>query len=173
MTLTLRKSWSSLKAVIMAGGKGTRLSPLKPILDLCGYPMYFWVYRTLLNFTREIYLAITPSSPLIFSEFNKIVTEGKGYEVDIITVLKKVGFPTLIVPSDTPFIPEDAIYSLLQCDKAVCSLVTKSGFVGISLWNNMNFEDYKNVYYYKDIMNVNTIAEYIAVKNLCKKLEYS
>ena len=171
--MTLRKSLSNLKAVIMAGGKGTRISPFKPILDLCGYPMFYWVYKTLLNFTSEIYLAITSSSPLIFSDFKKIITEGKGYEFDVVSVVKMVGFPTLVVPSDTPFIPSEAILSLLSCEKSICSLVTKDGFVGISLWNGLDFKDYENVYFEGEILNVNTFNDYIKAKNLCKEIDYS
>lgn len=173
MRMTSRRNSLNLKAVIMAGGKGTRLSPLKPILDLCGYPMFYWVYKTLTNFTREIYLAITPSSPLVFIDFKKILTEGKGYEYDVVSVLRKSGFPTLIVPSDTPFIPEEAVLSLFSCKKSICSLVTKNGFVGISLWNRLDFEDYENVYYDGEIINVNTFSDYITVKNLCREMEYS
>ena len=173
MKMTLKRSLSNLKAVIMAGGKGTRLSPLKPILDICGYPMFYWVYRTLLNFTMEIYLAITPNSPLIFTSFKKIITEGKGYESDVVTVVRKLGFPTLIVPSDTPFIPVEAILPLFSCEKSICTLIAKNGFIGISLWNGLNFEDYENVYYDGEIINVNTLTDYITVKNLCKDMEYS
>ena len=173
MRMTLKKNLLNLKAVIMAGGKGTRLSPLKPILDICGYPMFFWVYKTLLNFTREIYLAITPTSPLIFTCFKKIITEGKGYEYDVVAVIRKLGFPTLIVPSDTPFIPKEAILSLFSCKKSICSLVARNGFVGISLWNKLDLKDYENVYYDGDIINVNTFNDYNAAKNLCKDMEYS
>ena len=173
MRKTSRRNLLNLKAVIMAGGKGTRLSPFKPILDICGYPMFYWVYRTLLNFTKEIYLAITPSSPLVFADFKKIITEGKGYEYDVITVIRKTGFPTLIVPSDTPFIPREAILSLFSCKRSICSLVTKGGFVGISLWNRLNLQDYENVYYDGEIINVNTFSDYVTVKNLCKDMEYS
>ncbi|BFH73679.1 NTP transferase domain-containing protein [Sulfurisphaera javensis] len=167
------KSLSGLKAIIMAGGKGTRLSPFKPLLDLCGYPMYYWVYRNLLNFTNEIYLAITPYSPLIFSEFRKVITEGKGYEYDVIEAIKKVGFPVIIVPSDTPFIPEEAMYKLFNCEKPICSLLTKSGYVGISLWKEFKFNEYENVYFEKEIINVNTLSDYLNVKNLCKSMEYN
>lgn len=169
----MRKSWLSLKAIIMAGGKGTRLSPLKPLIDLCGYPMFYWVYRSLLNFTDEIYLAITRYNPLIFSSFKKVITDGKGYENDVIQAIGKVGLPVIVVPADTPFIPEEAIYKLYSCKKSICTLVTKSGFVGISLWNEMKLNDYENIYYEGEIINVNTLSDYITVKNLCKTIEYS
>lgn len=168
---TSKKNLLNLKAIIMAGGKGTRLSPLKPLIDICGYPMYYWVYRTALKFTSDIYLAITLQSPLIFSSFNKIITDGKGYEEDVIKVVKQVGFPTLVLPSDTPFIPEESIQELFSCKKSICSLVTKSGYIGISLWNELNLDSYQDVYFEGEIINVNTIKDYLNVKNLCKRMD--
>ena len=155
----------------MAGGKGTRFTPLKPLVEICGYPSYYHVYKTARNFAEEVYLAITVKSPLIFSTFPKVITSGLGYEDDVVEAVRKVGVPTLVFPSDTPFIPLDAVETLIsECKADVCSLLNFNEFVGISLWKGLSLNNYQTVKYDKHkIYNVNTYEDYVKVNYLCNE----
>ncbi|BCU68975.1 hypothetical protein KN1_02720 [Stygiolobus caldivivus] len=153
----------------MAGGKGTRFTPLKPLVEVCGYPSYYHVMRTAKNFAEDIYLAVTVFSPLIYSDFPKVITSGKGYENDIYEAVKKVGIPVLVFPSDTPIIPLESVELLLkECKADICSLVNFGDYVGISLWRGYNTSNFQDIEYSgSKIFNINTYQDYVIVKYLC------
>ncbi|MFP3260520.1 MAG: NTP transferase domain-containing protein [Sulfolobus sp.] len=161
-----------MKAIIMAGGKGSRFTPLKPLVEVCGYPMFYHVYRRVREIAEDVYIAITPSSPLVFSSLPKIITKGLGYEEDVVEAVSKVGFPVLVLPSDTPLIPKGVLeYLITHCRSSICNLVGINGYVGISLWNSLNFNDYEDVNVNYHIYNVNKFEDYIKVKNLCYEMD--
>ncbi|WP_240931284.1 NTP transferase domain-containing protein [Acidianus sulfidivorans] len=163
----------------MAGGKGSRLSNCyKPLFEVCGKPMILWVYDTLLQITdkRNIYVATLVyhrTLPIIYKlfDYSKIIfTRGLGYEYDIMEAVKKVGFPVLIVPSDTPFISKEDLLKLISsCDSAICNLLSNSGYIGISFWKSSNINDYSNIESRKEIINVNTREDLVNVTNKCKE----
>ncbi|MEJ2777520.1 NTP transferase domain-containing protein [Stygiolobus sp. RP850M] len=159
-----------MKAIIMAGGKGTRFTPLKPLVEVCGLPSYYRVYQVARMFAEEVFLAITNSSPLIFSALSKIITEGRGYEMDVYEAVKTVGVPTLVFPADTPIIPIDAVEILISsCEADICSLKNHGDYVGISLWRGFNTSNYQDVEYSSSkIYNVNTYEDYVRVNYLCR-----
>ncbi|AHC50887.1 GTP:adenosylcobinamide-phosphate guanylyltransferase [Sulfolobus acidocaldarius SUSAZ] len=161
-----------MKAIIMAGGKGSRISPYKPILEICGYPMYYWVYRSLREFAEEIYLAITPWSSLIFSEIPKVITYGNGYENDVIEAVRQVGFPVIVSPSDTPLIPKHVFMKLISdCRAQICSIKDVKDYVGISLWKSLKLNEYQDILVEEEILNVNTPEDYRKVKNICNNID--
>ncbi|WP_246263781.1 NTP transferase domain-containing protein [Metallosphaera tengchongensis] len=162
-------------AVIMAGGKGSRLSPMKPVLKVCGRPMIQWIIDVAEKFSERVIVATVRGHPaeeelsLLSKEI--IYTSGKGYEEDVVEALRQVKLPALVLSCDLPFIPREAFETLLRrCRSSICSLYTGSGFVGMSLWNSLNLNDYETIHFHKDIINVNTIDELEKANKLCSNL---
>ncbi|NON62902.1 NTP transferase domain-containing protein [Acidianus sp. RZ1] len=159
-----------MKAIIMAGGKGTRLSPMKPFLEVCGKPMIQRVYDIAHKFAETVFIATVPSNPVyieIVKTFNNVIlTSGKGYEFDVIEAINRVGFPVLVFPSDTPFIPDRAIYTLLACQRDICTLFSRGKYVGISFWRKFG-DDYEDVVIDYEISNVNTKEDLEKINKSC------
>lgn len=173
---TLKKSLSDLKVVIMAGGKGSRLSPIKPVIEVCGKPMILWIYEFSKQFTDRIFIATVKDHPAlpklkeIISTNNIIFTEGKGYEFDVIEAVEKVGLPCLVFPSDTPFIPKGAIEKLInECETSICTLLSKGEFVGISLWNSLDTSSFSSINTDYEIDNVNTNKDLLKINEKCSE----
>lgn len=166
-----------INSIIMAGGLGTRFTPYKVILKVCGKPMIRWVYETLSEFTDKVYIVLSENRIVntrileMFPKESIIFTSGKGYENDIIEAISQVGLPTLVVPADTPFIKKYQLEKLiLNCDKSICTLLCKNGYVGISIWRELNLQDYKDIIIDEEILNVNTLEDYIKANNICSTL---
>jgi GTP:adenosylcobinamide-phosphate guanylyltransferase len=158
-----------MKAVIMAGGRGTRFTPLKPLAEVCGFPLYYFSYRLAKEFAEEVYLAVTPWSPLLLSDLPKVITSGRGYENDVLEAVRAVGYPSLVLPADS-LVKKASVEALVrQCKSAVCSLTYKGEFVGVSLWNWDDLNDYSSIESPEPVLNVNTLADYALAKNKCNE----
>lgn len=176
---TLEKNLLNLKAIIMAGGKGSRLkNPSKPFIEVCGKPMILWVYETARKIVSEnnIYVAtlkdhlVLPLLKSIVSEERIIFTSGKGYEYDVVEAIIKVGTPAILLPADTPFIYLDDLFNLVSlCKTAICNLTSNGNYVGISFWRSLDFNSYSNIESTHYIINVNTNEELKVVKEICKE----
>lgn len=163
----------------MAGGKGSRLgTQYKPFIEVCGKPMILWVYDTVRSLVNEdeIYVSTIENHPIlpllekVINVKNIVFTSGKGYEYDILESIQKVGLPTIVLPSDTPFVASDDILTLINyCKSSICNLVYNGKFVGISYWNSLNLDDYCNIESREEIINVNTIDDLEYVENKCKE----
>jgi GTP:adenosylcobinamide-phosphate guanylyltransferase len=157
----------------MAGGKGSRLSPRKPLLVVCGTPMIVRVYCAARKISEQIYI-VTVKNHIIEKELreyfsNIIYTSGKGYENDILEAVKMVGFPVLVLPSDLPFLKIDDIKPIFNCKSSICTLLSRGKFVGISLWNSDNPSDFSSIESNRDIMNVNTEEDLSKANKLCNE----
>ncbi len=160
----------------MAGGKGSRLSPMKPVLEVCGKPMILWIYEFSKQFSDKIFIATVKGHPTlpvlkgIFPTSSIIFTEGKGYEFDVVDAVKSVGFPCLVLPSDTPFIPKKAVEILLnECESSICTLLSKGKFVGISLWRSMDTSSFSSIDTSYEIANVNTNKDLLKINEECRE----
>lgn len=161
-----------MRAVIMAGGKGSRFTPLKPLLEVCGKPMILRVYEVLASFAEEVFVATVKGHPAeagLLSLFPKVVyTSGRGYENDVLEVVNMVGVPLIVSSADLPFLPGDALSLLLHsCSVSICSLLDRSGFVGVSVWRDLSLENYDSVRYPGELVNVNTRVDYEKANKLC------
>ncbi|MEM1626727.1 MAG: NTP transferase domain-containing protein [Sulfolobaceae archaeon] len=163
-------------SIIMAGGLGTRFSPYKVIYNICGKPMIKWVFDTLIGISRKVYIALSRDRVVnkyilnLFPKDNIIYTSGKGYENDIVEAIKLIGTPVLVVPADVPFISKSLILKLiLECDKSICTLLCKNGYLGISVWRDLNFNEYKDIIVNEELLNINTLEDYIKANNICKQ----
>ncbi|MCI2415234.1 MAG: NTP transferase domain-containing protein [Candidatus Aramenus sp.] len=161
-----------MKAIIMAGGKGTRLSPEKPLLEVCGTPMILRVYSFARSLTDEVYVA-TIRGHIVDEKLGRLLkivyTDGRGYEEDVVQAVRTVGFPTLVLPSDTPFLSWDDVKPLFECKSSVCTLLSRGRFVGVSLWRSDNLKDYSSVEVEKEVINVNTPDDLTKANILCKE----
>ncbi|WP_238027501.1 MULTISPECIES: NTP transferase domain-containing protein [Metallosphaera] len=157
--------------IIMAGGKGSRLSPLKPVMEVCGKPMIQWVVELALKYSGDVYIATVRGHPAEdrLSKIRKLLyTSGRGYENDVVEAVSSVKLPALVLPSDVPFLEEDAVELLLrECDSSICTLLTQGDFVGVSLWKSLNLQDYQSINYPRRIMNVNTWNDLTEINKLC------
>lgn len=155
----------------MAGGKGSRLSPRKPLLEVCGVPMIVRVYNVAKKISVDVYIATVKNHIIekeLKSYFSKIIyTSGKGYENDVLEAIKIVGFPVLVLPSDIPFLKINYIKPLFNCKSSICSLLSRGKFIGISLWNSDNLNDFSSIESNADIMNVNTKEDLSIANKLC------
>ncbi len=155
----------------MAGGKGSRLSPRKPMLEVCGIPMIVRVYNVAKKISLYVYIA-TVKNHIIEKELrmrfsNIIYTSGNGYENDVLEAVKKIGFPALVLPSDIPFLKINDIEPLYNCKSSICTLLSKGKFIGISLWNSDNLNDFSSIEANTNIMNVNTEEDLSIANKLC------
>ncbi|MEL9970967.1 MAG: NTP transferase domain-containing protein [Metallosphaera sp.] len=159
-------------SIIMAGGKGTRLSPFKPVLEVCKKPMIRWVIETAWDFSDQVFIATTrnhPIEPMLRTMDAKILyTSGYGYEVDVLEAVSRVERPTIVFPSDVPLIPKDAINLLIsECRSSICSLLSRSEFIGVSIWKGLTLDNYQSVTYPGLIINVNTKEDYEKINKNC------
>ena len=158
-----------MRAIIMAGGKGTRFTPLKPLVEVCGYPLFYFAYRLARELAEEVYIAVAPSSPLLFLDLPKIVTSGRGYEWDVVEAVRVGGTPTLVLPADS-LIPRHAVGALMSsCKSSICTLKFRGEYTGVSLWNSLDLGDYADVESAFPTVNVNTLQDYLTAKNKCRE----
>ncbi|AWR95872.1 NTP transferase domain-containing protein [Acidianus brierleyi] len=155
----------------MAGGKGSRLSPRKPLLEVCSIPMIARVYNVAEKISTDIYIATIKNhvieKELILRFPNIIYTSGKGYENDVLEAVTTIGFPVLVLPSDIPFLKIDYVKPLFTCKSSICTLLSRGKFVGISLWNSDNLNDFSSIESNVDIINVNTKEDLSIANKLC------
>ncbi|MUN28814.1 NTP transferase domain-containing protein [Sulfuracidifex metallicus] len=164
-----------MRLVIMAGGKGSRLSIIKPILTVCGKPILQRMVESL-SPHYELWVATVRCHPVDrFVKYylginNVLYTDGLGYENDVVKVVRKLGFPLIVVPSDIPFITNDALKVLIrECKSSLCSLKDISNsFTGISLWRNEGyFSSFQDVFLDYSLINVNDWNTFLQANKSC------
>lgn len=112
-------------AVIMSGGKGTRLKAdvEKPLFKLRGKPLIDYVIKNLSDskFIDKIFVAVSPNTPVttkyltsLDSSFEIIDTPGTDYLNDLSFILdffekKSKDDTLLVINADLPFISSDLI----------------------------------------------------------------
>ncbi len=102
-------------ALIMAGGKGTRMALLaeKPLLPLLGKPLIDWVAEAVegAKNVSEFYVVTSPNTPETEKRcqsrgWKVLRTDAKGYHNDLkqAALKAKLAGPVLTVPADSPAI---------------------------------------------------------------------
>jgi GTP:adenosylcobinamide-phosphate guanylyltransferase len=159
-----------VKVVIMAGGRGRRLSPSKPLLRVCGRRLIDWVYDLAEEF-GSVVVATCPGHPVDRLKVDKIYTSGAGYEEDVVKAVRTVGFPALVLPADVPFLPKEIVFSLISgCKTEVCTLKAGGKFLGVSYWRGDKLELYSQVEVEREITNVNSWYDLHLARVQCRKL---
>lgn len=145
-------------ALIMAGGKGSRLSPEKPIIEVCGRPLIMHVIEVASRICDRIVVATVKGHPVhrVIPENLLIYTSGRGYEEDIIEALLRVGLPTLVLPADLFGLTEETLKSLIEnCTTCICNLTQQGEFLGVSFWRCEDRESFSDLDLGQGIVNVN------------------
>ncbi len=123
-----------LCVVIMAGGLGSRLGYVcKPLLKICNKPLIQYIIEKVNNLGR-VYVALS----LRYRELKKwciendieyIVTSGEDYVKDLNYILKIANVPTLILPSDVPFIKRRTLRSFINIAQEIESNIAELVFL--------------------------------------------
>lgn len=111
--------------VLMAGGRARRFGSQKLLLEICGFPLFYWPLLSLKEVFDRVYVAYTSHAEEIRNYkdafgFIPIKTSGASYPDDIRLLLEIVGSPILTLVADSVFI------SPRHIDKMVSSFSGKS-----------------------------------------------
>ena len=160
-------------ALVMAGGKGTRMNSSEEKL-LLEYkkPVIFHVLDALKNshcFTKII-TATSSNSPktkeiLEQAKIETIETEGKGYSNDLNSVLQNLNDYVFLVSGDLPFLDESIIQSMIE--KFDSKNTWTSFLISTKFLNSLNLqsdlvvkiENFNCVYAGISIINANKITD--------------
>jgi len=133
-------------ALVMAGGKGTRMNSSEEKL-LLEYkkPIIFHVLDALKNsncFTKII-TATSSNSPktkeiLEQTKIETIETEGKGYSNDLNVVLQNLNDYVFVVSGDLPFLDENIIQSMVE--KFDSKNIWTSFLISTKFLNSLNLQ---------------------------------
>jgi len=159
-------------ALVMAGGKGTRMNSSEEKL-LLEYkkPIIFHVLDALKNshcFTKII-TATSSNSPktkeiLEQAKIETIETEGKGYSKDLNVVLQNLNDYVFVTSGDLPFLDETIIQSMIEkfnSEKTWTSFLISTNFLNsLNLQSELvvKIENSDCVYTGISIINANKIA---------------
>ncbi|BBD73073.1 hypothetical protein HS1genome_1462 [Sulfodiicoccus acidiphilus] len=154
----------------MAGGLGTRLSPDKPLLEVCGRPMALRMAEVG-GRLGPVTFAVVRGRPGEGLPGPKVYTSGRGYEWDVVEAVEAVGTPALVLPADVPLIRVDHLFALVEgCEADLCNLLSLGRFVGISLWRSSRPATHQDVELGERILNVNGPVELELARGECAKV---
>jgi len=166
-----------VRAVVLAGGRGERLSLIKPIISVCGTPILERIVNTLSSHA-EVWVATVSNHPVErFARYylglgdKVILTKGEGYEKDVVSVVTELRPPLLTLPGDIPFITWGDIETLLSsCKASLCTIRDSSGaFTGVSLWRDLDYEtSFQDVFLGHELINVNDWNTFLQANKRCK-----
>jgi len=158
-----------ITALIMAGGKGTRmgLTVEKPMFSFLGKPMLDYVIAAVnqAKNVTDFYVVISNNTPNTEQHCEKmgwkiIHTDAQGYHTDLKQAVRNANLtgPVLTMPSDVPAITgvflDKVIYEFEQCGKdflAVFVPIQKRLDLGLSISST---DEYKGVWYAVSGINV-------------------
>jgi len=137
-----------LDCLVMAGGRATRMGGVaKPLLEICGKPMVYWVVRALWSLCRRIIIVYSKATQgvgeLCRGPLGPVeCIEGVGgYVEDLRLSLNLASPPILVVPADTPFIDRNILEffvtrALLAPEPVVNLVDVERGAVGVTLFKD-------------------------------------
>jgi len=180
-----------IKALIMAGGVGSRLTfPAieKPLIRVCGLAMIERVSRVASQVSDEVVIVASKHTPrtaewALNQGYKLIFTEGMNYPEDLMEALKKVELPALILPADLPFIRKELLGFFLENaskrkEDIITLIVDKGCFpkglrktkspVGISLIRRRGLT-FGNIILckYPELMDIDTLEDFKEAFSLC------
>ncbi|HEU98006.1 MAG TPA: hypothetical protein ENO36_04030 [Fervidicoccus fontis] len=172
--------------IIMAGGRGSRLGGLKkPFLSICERRAIDVAIDVALRLKDrgEVYVCLKMEDvgKLEEREGVKIVEcPGSGYVEDLSLMLKRVTFPSLVLPADMPFLTCDIVKRFLDLASNeaadVVTLVKVRGEsreeTGISIFRKEG-GSWKNVYMEeeKELIDIDTPEELKRAMKICASME--
>jgi len=156
-------------AVIMAGGKGSRMgTEKKMLLEINGEKVIGNIIKTLKDQNFTISLCISENTKFLDGYRSIRTINGHGnYAEDLNYAISMCSLPVLIVPSDVIF-PRYMLYDFVEkafsLDTAIATLIVNGMLSGISIFfrkpetGNL---PYKNIEVYsKDFFNLNYPEDY-------------
>ncbi|AKA73406.1 cobalamin biosynthesis protein CobY [Saccharolobus solfataricus] len=164
-----------MKVIILAGGRGKRITLFKPFLVVCGKPLISWAFDAVNKLSDKVYLGINQSHPLftIFkhSIFKIFPTPDISYENDVKYVVESLGPPILVLPVDIAFINNNIINNLIErCAVDMCTLKSYGSYLGVTYWTGLNFSNYTDIEVKEKLYNINTWEDYIKANKECNIL---
>lgn len=140
-------------AIILAGGKGSRLNQNKALTHLNNEPIYKYSLRVALEVTDEVVLVVKDKKEFDTEKVRLVldlVAESSPL-IGMYSGLQHVrGEYTLVLPCDTPFLKAILLKRLFE---------EAEGFdAAIPLWSNGNIEPLVAVYKTENIMRASHIA---------------
>ncbi|MDR2202986.1 MAG: NTP transferase domain-containing protein [Nitrososphaerota archaeon] len=127
----------TVSALIMAGGKGTRMNSAeeKPLIKICDKPVIDYVFTALKNTKKigNIYIAVTDQTPKTAKYVEKfqtqiVTTPGKGYVSDMgyATQTLKLG-KFIAIAADLPLVTGELLNQIIEqyenCGKPALTVV--------------------------------------------------
>ncbi|OFV67981.1 hypothetical protein DRN98_05585 [Methanosarcinales archaeon] len=115
-------------AVVMAGGKATRLGCVeKPMVKLGGIPLIDHVMRPLIELDIETIVAVSKNTQdtTVYcqrSNYEVVMTSGNDYHEDLFHLTEQFG-AILTIVSDIPFLTPAHIKAILKADRMRDSVV--------------------------------------------------
>jgi adenosylcobinamide-phosphate guanylyltransferase len=158
-----------LPALVMAGGKGSRmaLSTEKPLLQFLGKPLIDWVAGAVLDAKKisEFYVITSANTPqtekyCLDKGWNVLHTNAKGYHNDLkqaVTMANLTG-PVLTMPSDVPAITGKVLDKIVDAFE-VCKKDFLAVFVPIESRQSLGLsisstDEYEGVWYAVSGVNI-------------------
>ncbi len=156
-------------ALIMAGGKGTRmgLPTEKPMLPFLGKPLVDWVAQAILDAKKisDFYVVTSSNTPetekhCLERGWKALHTDAKGYHNDLKQAVSKANLtgPVLTMPSDVPAITgkvlDKIVYAFEDCGNdflAVFVPIKARQDLGLSISST---DEYKGVWYAVSGVNI-------------------
>ncbi len=155
-----------IRALIMAGGKGSRLFYIeKPLIIFDGKYLIDIIYETLKEYFDEIYVSVSKYVPKTYRHclrkgYNIIFTSGESYLLDLKYCLKILKFPTFVSSADIPLNKRIVNLLLEEFSKEreidIVTLTYKNNPVGVSVFRRFG-KRYKNVD--SDLFDIDTIED--------------
>jgi len=170
--------------LVMAGGRASRMGFVnKPTIKVCGVPMIERVLRVCERVCRVTIVAAskyTIDKDLVNAVRQRALADllessGRGYVEDLSLLLKLVRKPTLVLPSDTPFITVESLEFLASLASEVREPVTTlcvecSKPIGISVFRDEGGEwCCICVSESMEFMNINTFNELGMAEEHCNE----
>jgi adenosylcobinamide-phosphate guanylyltransferase len=156
-------------ALVMAGGKGTRmgLPTEKPLLPFLGKPLIDWVAEAIGHAEKisEFYLITSSNTPQTEKHcqdmgWNFVHTDAKGYHDDLKQAVTKLGWmgPVLTMPSDVPAITGTVLDKVVSAFEA-CGKDFLAVFVPIKTRQDLGLsisstDEHKGVWYAVSGVNI-------------------
>jgi len=172
-----------LDCLVMAGGRATRMGGVaKPLLDVCGKPVVYWVVRALWGLCRRVVVVYSKATQAVGELCRgplgpvECIEGVGGYVEDLRLSLNLASPPILVVPADTPFIDRNILEffvtrALLAPEPVVNLVDVERGAVGVTLFKDRGgpWTDVTIRGGYK-LLDINTWQDYEEAVRLCRDI---
>lgn len=170
--------------LVMAGGLGRRFGGShKPLARVCGKPMIVWVVEKACTVCSHVVVAVASHTRRIcsllrgFPRVECVETSGVDYVVDLSLALSMLPKPVLVLPSDVPLLPVEALREFveygLRSDADIVELVVEERgsreLIGVSIFHRESGREEQIVYPWSPALkDIDTVEELEHAESLCE-----